>query len=141
MWWLLTVAAVAFTVLLFTDSTVADISLSCRKTGVYDDPPSTVRCGDSMVSLVGAWPLISLGLLLVTPPTVAALAMRRWVSWTMVAALLGLSFAGLAQWASLWGQLLVAIPMAVVAFAVAVVHQFVGRTRARRGHLAPAGPL
>jgi hypothetical protein len=95
---------------------MAEVSLACSKTG---ESGSSFRCDDHIVHVLGAWPLIGLGLLLATPPVVAALAMRKWVSWLAVAALVGLSIAGLANWSSFWGSLLFAVPLAALGLVAA----------------------
>lgn len=90
---------------------MAEVSLSCSKIG---ESQSWFRCEDRLVDVLGIWPLVGLGLLLVLPPVVAALAMRRWVSWLIVAVLVGVAIAGLANWTSLWGSLLFAVLLAAL---------------------------
>ena len=113
-------AALAFTMWVGTLWTTAEVSLACSKTG---ESGSAVRCDDRIIDVQGIWPLIGLGLLLATPPVVAALAMRKWVSWLAVAALVGLSVAGLANWASFWGSLLFAVPLAALGSVAAVLQK------------------
>ena len=110
----------AFTMWVGTLWTTAEVSLACSKTG---ESGSAVRCDDRIIDVQGIWPLIGLGLLLATPPVVAALAMRKWVSWLAVAALVGLSVAGLANWASFWGSLLFAAPLAALGSVAAVMQK------------------
>ena len=90
---------------------MAAVSLSCSKIG---ESQSWFRCEDRLVDVLGIRPLIGLGLLLALPPVVAALAMRRWVSWLIVAVLVGVAIAGLANWTSLWGSLLFAVLLAAL---------------------------
>ncbi|WP_458683338.1 ABC transporter permease [Prescottella equi] len=101
----------AFTVWVGTSWTMGEVSLACSKIG---ESGSSFRCDDRIIHVLGVWPLIGLGLLLATPPVVAALAMRKWVSWLAVAALVGLSIAGLANWDSYWGGLMFAVPLAAL---------------------------
>lgn len=108
--------------------------MSCSKTGVFDDGQTSVQCDDSMVQVFGVWPLVLLGLLLVIPPVMAAMAMRWWVSWLVVAAFVGLLFVGLLNWTSFWGLLLIAVPLAVVGFLVAVVQLIAHLVDARPKH-------
>ena len=91
--------------------------------------PILFRCDDRIVHVLGVWPLFGLGLLLAAPPVVAALAMRKWVSWFAVAALVGLAIAGLVNWAytSYWGLLLFAVPLAVLGSIVATFQRAVPR--------------
>ena len=98
---------------------MAEVSFACSKTG---ESGSSFRCDDRIIHVLGVLPLIGLGLLLATPPVVAALAVRKWVSWLAVAALVGLSIAGLANWTSFWGSLLFAIPLTALG-SVATVMQ------------------
>lgn len=119
-WWASMGAALAFTMWVGTSWTMAEVSLACSKTG---ESGSTFRCDDRIIHVQGVWPLIGLGLLLATPPAVAALAMRKWVSWLAVAALVGLSVAGLANWASFWGSLLFAVPLAALGSVAAVLQK------------------
>lgn len=120
------------------DSTVSSVSLSCRKTGVYD-PPSTVRCDDSLVSLVGVWPLLSIAATVVAPTVFAAVLMRPWVSWSVVVLLFAVSAVGVTHWSGLWGELLVAIPLGAVAVVIALAQQLVDRaTSSRTAAAAPA---
>lgn len=89
-------AALVFTADVGTSASMAEVSLECRKIG---ESRSFFRCDDRIVHVLGVWPLFGLGLLLAAPPVVAALAMRKWVSWFAVAALVGLAIAGLVNWA------------------------------------------
>jgi hypothetical protein len=125
-WWALAVAALAFTADVGTSSSMAEVSLSCSKIG---ESQSSFRCDDRIVHVLGVWPLVGLGLLLATPPVAAALAMRKWVSWFAVAALVGLSVAGLVNWASTsyWGLLLFAVPLAVLGSVAATFQRAVRR--------------
>ncbi|MGW6376361.1 ABC transporter permease [Rhodococcus sp. NPDC055112] len=129
-WWALAVAALGFTAWVGT-LPMADLSLSCAKTGelYLDGGRSSLHCDDSIVHVLGVWPLVCLGLLLVTPTVVAALAMRGWVSWLAVAALVGLSIVGLANWSSHWIALLFAAPMAALGLITATVQQVARRRR------------
>ncbi len=97
LWWVCLVAALAFTVWVGVSWTMAEVSLECSKVG---ESGSSFRCDDRIVHVLGVWPLVGLGLLLATPPVVAVVAMRKWVSWFAVASLVGLSIAGLAKWTS-----------------------------------------
>ncbi|WP_206510611.1 ABC transporter permease [Rhodococcus sp. BGS-1C] len=112
-WWALVVVAVAVTASVGTSWSMADVSLSCSKIG---ESGSFYQCDDRAVHVLGVWPLIGVGLLLAAPLVVAALAMRKWVSWVAVAAFLGLSFAGLQLWAasSYWSLLFLAVPLAAL---------------------------
>ncbi|GAB6919593.1 hypothetical protein JCM9803A_00430 [Rhodococcus erythropolis] len=77
--------------------------------------------------MLGVWPLVSLGLLLTAPPVVAVLAMRKLVSCFEVAALVGLSVVGMANWTSVWGSLLFAVPLAVVGSVAASLQKAIPR--------------
>ncbi|UNQ37589.1 ABC transporter permease [Prescottella equi] len=123
-WWAAALAALTITVWVATTSSMADISMSCAKIG---ESGSSFRCDDSIVDVLGVWPLVGLGLLLGTPPAVAALSMRRWVSWLMVAVLAGLSIAGLVNWSSFWGSLLFAVPLAALGCVATVLQRGPGR--------------
>ncbi|MBS3695695.1 ABC transporter permease [Rhodococcus qingshengii] len=103
---------------------MAEVSLGCSKTG---ESGSSFRCDDHIVHVLGVWPVICLGLLLASPPVVAALAMRKWVSWLAVAALVGLSIAGLANWSSFWGSLLFAVPLAALGLVAAATQKAIPR--------------
>lgn len=126
LWWASVVAALTFTAWAGITWTVAEVSLSCAKIG---ESQSSFRCDDRIVHALGIRPLIGLGLLLATPPAVAASAMRRWTSWSAVAALVGLSIAGLANWPSFWGSLLFAVPLAALGSIAAALQ----RTPPRQG--------
>jgi hypothetical protein len=125
-WWGLALAAVVATIWTAA-SPVSDVSLSCSKTGELglDGSPSGWKCDDSIVDVLGVWPLIQLGQLLAIPPAVAAIAMRRWVSWLVVALFVVLVFVGIANWSSFWASLLLAVPMAVVGLCVATVQHLI----------------
>ncbi|UTM40133.1 ABC transporter permease (plasmid) [Rhodococcus pyridinivorans] len=110
-WWASVLVALAFTVWVGISWSMAEVSLSCSKIG---ESQSWFRCEDRLVDVLGIWPLVGLGLLLVLPPVVAALAMRRRVSWLVVAVLVGVAIAGLANWTSLWGSLLFAVLLAAL---------------------------
>lgn len=110
-WWSSALVALAFTVWVGISWSMAEVSLSCSKIG---ESQSWFRCEDRLVHVLGIWPLVGLGLLLALPPVVAALAMRRWVSWLVVAVLVGVALAGLANWTSLWGSLLFAVLLAAL---------------------------
>ncbi|MFE3289110.1 nitroreductase/quinone reductase family protein [Rhodococcus sp. NPDC059234] len=125
-WWSSAVVALVFSAWVGT-SPMAGVSLSCSKSGelYLDGVRSPLQCDDSIVHVLGVWPLLCIGLLLATPPAVAALALRGWVSWLVFAALVGLSIAGLANWSSHWLLLLFAAPLAAVGLVAATVQQAV----------------
>lgn len=146
-WWISVGAALAFTVWVWATWTMAEVSLACSKTG---ESGSSFRCDDRIIRVLGVWPLIGLGLLLATPLVVAALAMRKWVSWLAVAALVGLSIAGLANWSSFWGSLLFAVPLAALGLVAAATQKAIPRPgtpqnrevlRQRLRRRAPKPPL
>ncbi|SNT00053.1 ABC transporter permease [Rhodococcoides kyotonense] len=114
-WLLLAVAGVASAVMA-ADSPMMTVSLSCSKIGELSAEGAT--CDDRIIDVLGVQPLLILGASLAAPPLVAALAMRRWVSWLAVVALLALAFIGLANWTGFWRELLVALPMALVGLAL-----------------------
>jgi hypothetical protein len=103
---------------------VSGVSLSCSKTGILalDGGLSSLQCDDSIVHVLGVWPLVQLGLLLAIPPVMAALLMRRRVSWLVVSAFVGLTSVAVAHWSSFWVSLWFAAPMAVVGLVAAVQH-------------------
>lgn len=123
-WWASAVAALAITVWV-GNSPIADVSMSCSKIGelYLDDGHTSFQCDDSIKQVLGVWPLIGLGLFLTTPPLVAALAMRRWVSLLAASMLVGVSIAGIANWASYWRVLLFAIPLAALGWIAVVLQQ------------------
>ncbi|NKR39494.1 ABC transporter permease [Rhodococcus hoagii] len=123
MWWAAALAALTITVWVATTWSMADISMSCAKIG---ESGSSFGCDDSIVDVLGVWPLVGLGLLLATPSVVAALAMRKWCSWLMVAALAGVSIAGLVNWSSFWGSLLFAVPLSVLGWVATVLQRGAG---------------
>ncbi|OZC75370.1 hypothetical protein CH251_10295 [Rhodococcus sp. 06-462-5] len=92
--------------------TMFDMSMSCSKIG----EGGTYECGDRAIDVLGVWPLIGVGLLLATPPAVAAIAMRKSVSWFAVVVLLGLFVTGLFRITSdSYTRLLIfALPLAVI---------------------------
>lgn len=139
-WWASVVAALAITTWVGT-SPMADVSMSCSKMGelYLDGSRSAFQCDDSIVRVLGVCPLVGLGLLLAIPPVVAALAMRRWISWLVVAALVGLSIAGLVNWSSYWGSLLFAVPLAALGWVAATLQQAVPRPGTPRSGPAAAG--
>ena len=84
-WWALAVAALAFTAWNATSLTMLDVSMACSKIG----ESRSYQCGDRAIDVLGVWPLVGVGLLVATPPAVAAIAMRKSASWLAVAVLLG----------------------------------------------------
>lgn len=125
-WWALAAIAVAFTAWFGATASMADISLECAKVG---ETAGEYRCGDRISAVLGVWPLVWLGLLLATPPAVAALAGRVWVSLLAVTALVVLAIIGLASWDHYWGTLLFAFPLAVLGAVVTAVQQMRRRPR------------
>lgn len=127
LWWALAVAALAFTAWNATSLTMLDVSMSCSKIA----EGSSYQCGDRAIDVLGVWPLLGVGLLLATPPAVAAIAMRRSVSWLAVIVLLGLFVAGLLSVTSdSYSELLIfALPMAAVGAITAPFQPTVPRRR------------
>ncbi|WP_407727522.1 ABC transporter permease (plasmid) [Rhodococcoides fascians] len=111
-WWALAVAALTFTVWNAASLKMLDVSMACSKVG----ESSSYQCGDRAIDVLGVWPLVGVGLLLATPPAVAAIAMRKSLSWLAVIVLLGLFVAGLLSVTSdSYLQLLIfALPIAAV---------------------------
>ncbi|EOM75591.1 ABC transporter permease [Rhodococcus rhodnii] len=128
-WWALAIAAVAFTAGTAI-SPVGDVSLSCAKTGSMPDDHGTTSCTDSIVRALGVWPLVGLAAVLTIPPVVAAVSRRMWVSWAAVAILAVASAVGLTTWASFWGSLVIAAPMATLGAIAVAAHR--ARTRRSR---------
>ncbi|OZF44462.1 hypothetical protein [Rhodococcus sp. 14-1411-2a] len=111
-WWALAVAALAFTAWNAASLTMLDVSMSCSKIA----EGSSYQCGDRAIDVLGVWPLVGVGLLLATPPAVAAIAMRKSISWLAVVVLLGLFVVGLLSVTSdSYSELLIfALPIAAV---------------------------
>jgi hypothetical protein len=114
---------------------VSTVSLECSKIGEFrlDRAPDDANCESSVVYVFGVWPLLGFGALLGAPALFAATWMRRWISWTAVAAILCLAVVALANWSGWWGSLLlVAVPMTLVAVALALAQQFRDPSSRRR---------
>ena len=111
-WWALAVAAVAYTAWSGMSMTMFDVSMACSKVG----ESGSYQCSDRAIDVLGVWPLVVVGLLLATPPAVAAIAMRKRVSWFAVAALVLLFVIGVLRvtYDSYSIMLVLALPMAVV---------------------------
>ena len=111
-WWALAVAALAFTAWNATSLTMLDVSMACSKIG----ESRSYQCGDRVIDVLGVWPLVGVGLLVATPPAVAAIAMRKSASWLAVAVLLGLFVVGVFRITtdSYLNLLIFALPMAVL---------------------------
>lgn len=120
LWWAASLAALTFTLWLWTTWTMSDISMGCAKINETD---GDYECTDRIVDVLGTWPILGLGFLLTAPPTVAAFARRRWVSWTAVAILTGLSIIGLSAIDGFWGSLIYALPVAAAGLVAAAIDQ------------------
>ncbi|MFJ6095231.1 hypothetical protein [Williamsia muralis] len=94
--------------------------------------PGSTWCDDSVLHVMGVGPLVGLGLLLAAPFMLAAVAMLRSVSWFVVVFLAILAFVGIANWATFWGQLMLAIPLAAIAVVVAGAQHIVSTAVPRR---------
>lgn len=129
-WWALAVAALAFTAWNGLSLTMFDVSMACSKIG----EGGSYHCDDRAVDVLGVWPLVAVGLLLATPPAVAALALRQWVSWFAVTTLVVLFIAGIAAVThdSYWNLLVLALPMAVIGSATVMFHRTAPDGGARR---------
>jgi hypothetical protein len=121
-------------------SPVEGVSLSCSKSGQLglDGSQAALQCDDSILRVFGSWPLIQLGLMLAAPPAVAALAMKRWVSWLVVLTFGVWAFIAVANWASFWILLGFAVPMAAVGLLVALVQHFLQPNRPGGTFASPA---
>jgi hypothetical protein len=111
---------------------VSTVSMSCAKIGEFrlDRAPDDANCNSSIVYVFGVWPLLGFGALLGVPALLAAMWMRRWSSWTAVAALFCVSVVAIANWTGWWGSLLIlAVPMTVIAAALATAHQLCLRSK------------
>ncbi|MCZ4553136.1 ABC transporter permease [Gordonia rubripertincta] len=129
-WWGLAAAAVVFTVWTAM-SPAGGVSLSCSKSGQLDLEGSraALQCDDSVLRVVGVWPLVQLGQLLAIPPAVAALVMKRWVSWLVVATFVVLTFIAVANWSSFWVSLGFAVPMFAIGLLAASAQHIVQPAR------------
>lgn len=119
-WWALAAIAAVFSVWFGTTATMADVDLGCAK---VPESGAAYECGDRVSAVLGTWPLLKLGFLLTTPPMVAAVAERVWVSCAAVVALAAVAVVGLATWTGFWGTLLFAAPLAVLGAIVTAVQQ------------------
>lgn len=124
-WWVLAVAAVALTAWNATSLTMFDMSMSCSKIG----EGSSYQCSDRAIDVLGVWPLVGVGLTLASPPVVAAIALRKWVSWLAVAVLVSLFVAGVLRiTADSYTRLFIfALPMAVLGSIIAAFQRTVPR--------------
>lgn len=120
LWWVTSLAALTFTLWLCTTWTMSDLSTACAKT---NESNGDYECTDRIVDVLGAWPILGLGFLLTGPPTVAAFARRRWVSWTAVAILAGLSIIGLSTVDGFWASLIYALPLAAAGLVAAAIER------------------
>ena len=124
---------------------VGEVTLGCSKGGelsVYDARPGAT-CEDSVFTALGPRRPVVLGLLLMTPPLIAAWALRIWVSWLVVPAMAVLIFVGIARWADFWLLLSFgALPLLVVSIVVALAHLVVrAHTDSRRARDEATGSL
>ncbi|WP_454164724.1 hypothetical protein [Gordonia iterans] len=96
-------------------------SMAWGKFGALEMPnaPADATCNSPLYYAVGVWPLVVIGLALGGPPMIAALALRAWVSWAVVVTLGVVALLGVVQWPVVWGHLMFAIPLLVVAVIVA----------------------
>ncbi len=126
-WWAMAVAALALTAWNGLSLTMLDVSMSCAKTAAG----VSYQCSDRAVDVLGVWPLVVVGLLLASPPAIAAIAMRKLVSWIAVGALVVLFIAGvmLVTYDSYSDLLILALPMTVVGSVTAMLQ----RTRSDGG--------
>lgn len=132
LWCGLALVAVAFAAGMAA-SPVRDVSLGCSKSGdlgVSGDQAHW-KCDDSIIEVLGVWPPVQLGLALAVPPVVAGLAMRRWLSWLVVASFPVLVFVGLVNWTGFWLSLWFALPMGIVSAAITVVQHLVAAAQRR----------
>ena len=120
-WIALALLVVAVTIWVDTSPMSTVMGSSCGPEGVipFGRVPGSTWCDDSVLHVMGVWPPVGLGLLLATPLMLAAVAMLRSVSWSVVVAFGILSFVGVANWATFWGQLMLAIPLTAIAVVVA----------------------
>lgn len=56
--------------------TMFDVSMACSKIG----QGGSYQCSDRAIDMVRLWPLVVVGVLLASPPAVAAIALRKRVS-------------------------------------------------------------
>ncbi|MDZ7929054.1 MAG: ABC transporter permease [Rhodococcus sp. (in: high G+C Gram-positive bacteria)] len=117
-WWALAVAAVAFTAWGGMTSRMFDVSMSCSKIG----EAGSYQCSDRTIDVLGIWPLVVEGLLLAIPPALAAIAMRKRVSWFAVAALIVLFMVGVLRitYDSYGNLISLTLPMAVLGAIIAM---------------------
>lgn len=137
LWWGLALVAVAFAVGVAM-SPVGDVSLACSKSGDLGlgDGQASWQCDDSIVDVLGFWPLVQLGLVLALPPVVAAVTMRRWVAWLVAMAFVVLTLVGIANWSGFWISLWFAIPMGIASAVIALVQQVVSAAQRPAGRVA-----
>ncbi|OBC05325.1 MULTISPECIES: hypothetical protein [unclassified Gordonia (in: high G+C Gram-positive bacteria)] len=111
---------------------VGEVTVSCGKSGELSvaGAHAGATCEDSIFAALGPRRLIEMGVLLASPPLIAAVALRVWVSWLVVPAMAVLVFVGVANWADFWLLLsLGALVLLVASIVVATAHLAV---RARR---------
>lgn len=122
-WWLIAAATAVLSLWSSPSVTLADVGLgSCSFAGSFSDTWPNVQCTDSIYHVFGVWPLVWVGVLLVAPSVVAAIATRWWVSWLAVVVFAGLSFYGLAHIMQIQWMLVAALPLTFISFLVAAAH-------------------
>lgn len=129
----LALLVVAVTVWVGTSPMSNVMGTSCGPEGVipFGREPGSTWCDDSVWHVMGVGPLVGLGLLLAAPFMLAAVAMLRAVAWSVAVFFAILAFVGIANWATFWGQLMLAVPLAAIAVVVAGAQHIVSTSQQR----------
>ncbi|MFT3714453.1 MAG: hypothetical protein QM774_00490 [Gordonia sp. (in: high G+C Gram-positive bacteria)] len=92
-------------------------------------PDNENWCFTSIAAHLGIWPNLGVAIAFVAPAAVAALVLRRWVSWTVVAVYLGMTVLAVIRWWTLVGMLVWAAPLFAGALIIAAVQTAVCERR------------
>ncbi|WP_139025885.1 hypothetical protein [Gordonia neofelifaecis] len=103
-------------------SPIGMVDLGCATVNTYG-PEFRHVCQDSIASVLGARPVIELGLALTVPSVAAAAVMRTWMSWCAATAYVVLTGIGIAHWSDYRLLLTFAgLPATLFALVIAFAH-------------------
>jgi hypothetical protein len=120
-WFLLAIAAIGLSLWTALDS-AAQLS-DCEVVMPSHGITTRERCWSPVHAVFGVWPMVGVAAVSAGPAAVAAVVLRKWISWSAALAYAVMTAVGITASSRVTRSLTLALPLTVIALIIATVQQ------------------